>query len=138
MPDMIRATIFRDGSPQTLNDEQEALKREIYEKMSPRRRKFIDRIGYANWDPFQKPNDPLDIRLDVSKRTTQQLIREFLQQATGKEQSLGNDYRRGALECALGLVNRDEKYLGIFDFCLWYYHLLKKEGHLDERTVQQP
>lgn len=131
---MIRATVYRDGTPQTLDAQQQALKREIYEKMSPRRRKFIDRIGYDAWDPFQKPNDPLDIRLDVSKRTTQQLIREFLQH-TAEKNDLGNDYRRGALECALGLVNRDEKYLGIFDFCLWYHHLLKTEGYLDERTI---
>ena len=132
---MIRATIYRDGTPQTLTAEQEALKRELYENMAPRRRKFIDRIGYTHWDPFQKPNDPLDIRLDVTKRTTQQLVREFLQQVAAQEEQLGNDYRRGALECALGIINRDEKYLGIFDFCLWYHNLLKKEGHLDERTV---
>ena len=132
---MIRATIYRDGAPRELTAEQEALKRELYEKMAPRRRKFIDRIGYAQWDPFQKPNDPLDIRLDISKRTTQQLVREFLQQAAAREEQLGNDYRRGALECALGVVNRDEKYLGIFDFCLWYHTLLKEEGYLDERTV---
>jgi len=132
---MIRATIYRDGTPQTLTAEQEALKRELYENMAPRRRKFINRIGYAHWDPFQKPNDPLDIRLDVTKRTTQQLVREFLQQVAAQEEQLGNDYRRGALECALGIINRDEKYLGIFDFCLWYHNLLKKEGYLDERTV---
>ena len=46
-----------------------------YERMNPRRRKFIDRIGYDEWDPFQKPNDPMDIRVDPSKRTTQQLFR---------------------------------------------------------------
>ena len=132
---MIRATIYRDGAPRTLTAEQEALKREIYERMAPRRRKFIDRIGYENWDPFQKPNDPLDIRLDITKRTTQQLVREFLQQAGDRDERFGNDYRRGALECALGIVNRDEKYLGIFDFCLWYHALLKQEGHLDERQV---
>lgn len=126
---LIPATVFRDGTPQTLTDEQEVLKREIYEKMNPRRRKFVDRIGYENWDPFQKPNDPLDIRLDATKRTTQQLVREFLQLAARKGQ-YGNDYGRGALECALGVVNKDEKYMGIFDFCLWYYDLLKKEGHI--------
>ena len=132
---MIRATIYRDGAPQALTEDQEALKRQLYENMAPRRRKFIDRIGYAQWDPFQKPNDPLDMRLDVTKRTTQQLVREFLQQAAAREKQLGNDYRRGALECALGVVNRDEKYLGIFDFCLWYCKLLKEEGYLDERTL---
>ncbi len=125
---MIRATIFRDGTPQILNDEQEDQKKQIYERMSPRRRKFVDRIGYDKWDPFQKPNDPLDIRQDVTKRTTQQLVREFLQEAAQKGQ-YNNDYGRGALECALGIVNRDEKYLGIFDFCLWYRDLLLKEGY---------
>lgn len=130
MVDMIRATVFRDGTPQDLTAEQEVLKREIYDRMNPRRRKFVDRIGYEQWDPFQKPNDPLDIRLDVTKRTTQQLIREFLQQAAQKGQ-YSNDYGRGALECALGVVNRDEKYLGIFDFCRWYIELLQKEGHIE-------
>ncbi len=124
---MIPASVFRDGTPQNLTEEQEAIKRNIYEKMHPRRRKFIDRIGYDNWDPFQKPNDPLDIRLDATKRTTQQLVREFLQVAAQKGH-YSNDYGRGALECALGVVNRDDKYLGIFDFCLWYHDLLKKEG----------
>ena len=125
----IPATVFRDGTPQKLTEAEEHQKREIYEKMNPRRRKFVDRIGYDNWDPFQKPNDPLDLRMDVSKRTTQQLVREFLQEA-GKKGHYSNDYGRGALECALGVVNRDEKYLGILDFCLWYHDLLKKEGHL--------
>lgn len=125
----IPASVFRDGTPQKLNAEQELLKRQIYDQMNPRRRKFVDRIGYDNWDPFQKPNDPLDIRRDITQRTTQQLVREFLQQAALKGQ-YSNDYGRGALECALGVVNKDEKYLGIFDFCCWYAELLKKEGIL--------
>ncbi len=129
MLEMIPASVFRDGTRQELNEEQEGLKREIYERMNPRRRKFVDRIGYENWDPFQKPNDPLDIRLDVTKRTTQQLVREFLQLAA-KKGHYSNDYGRGALECALGVVNKDEKYMGIMDFCLWYHDLLQKEGHI--------
>lgn len=126
----ISAPAFRDGgAPQKLDADQEEQKRQIYEKMNPRRRKFVDRIGYDNWDPFQKPNDPLDVRMDVSRRTTQQLVREFLQEAGGRGR-FGNDYARGALECALGVVNRDEKYLGTLDFCVWYHDLLKKEGIL--------
>ena len=125
----IPATVFRDGTPQTLTDEQEELKREIYERMNPRRRKFVDRIGYDNWDPFQKPNEPLDMRTDVSQRTTQQLVNEFLKDAA-KKGPYGNAYSKGATECALGVVNRDEKYMGIYDFCRWYYDLLKKEGHI--------
>ena len=126
----IPATVFRDGTPQELNDEQEQLKREIYEKMSPRRRKFVDRIGYENWDPFQKPNEPLDMRMDVTRRTTQQLVSAFLREAARRGPN-SNDYGKGALECALGVVNRDEKYQGIFDFCIWYHELLQQEGLIE-------
>ena len=87
---MISATMFRDSTKQELTEEQEQLKREIYERMNPRRRKFIDRIGYDEWDPFQKPNDPMDIRVDPSKRTTQQLFRGFMH-------SLGEQQRRSRL-----------------------------------------
>jgi hypothetical protein len=133
---MIRATAYRDGTPREPDAEQEALKRAVYEKMSPGRRKFIDRIGYENWDPFQKPKDPLDMRLDATRRTTARLVREFLQQAEEKDGRIGdNEYRRGVLECALGIVNRDEKYLGVFDFCVWYHALLKEEGQPDERKI---
>ncbi|MBQ7608589.1 MAG: hypothetical protein IJU76_11565 [Desulfovibrionaceae bacterium] len=109
---------------QNLTPEQEALKRQIYEKMRPSRRKFIDRIGYEHWDPFQEPNHPLDMRVDAGMRTTQQLMTAFLQ-------SLGNEeiseiYRKGALDCAMGLITKDEKYRGVFDFCLWYYESLQK------------
>jgi hypothetical protein len=116
--------VFRAAVPQPLAEKQEECKREIYEKMNPRRRKFIDRIGYENWDPFQKPNDPLDLRTDTTKRTTGRLVDAFLRNAKG---GCGNDYVRGAWECALGIVNNDEKYRGIFDFCLWYHEMLQKE-----------
>ena len=132
---MISATMFRDGSKQVLTPEQEKLKREIYDRMNPRRRKFIDRIGYDEWDPFQKPNDPMDIRMDVSKRTTQQLFREFMHSLGNRTE--GNDFNKGAFDCAIGIVNRDERFLGIYEFCVWYHELLKKEGLIDEGTVHQ-
>lgn len=123
----ITATMYRDSTRQTLTPELEEQKRFMYEKMSPRRRKFIDRIGYDEWDPFQKPNDPIEMRQDVTKRTTQQLVREFLQTHAGKP-DYTNEYGQGVLECALGIINRDEKYKGIFEFAIWYNELLKKEG----------
>ncbi len=118
--------------------DEEEQKQMFYERMSPRRRKFIDKIGFAVWDPFEAPKEPMDIRVDVTKRTTQQLVREFLQ--TIDKEQVSNGYSRGALECAIGLVNRDEKYLGIFDFCLWYHELLSQDrdrfsaSHKKEQT----
>lgn len=57
----------------------------------------------------------MELRTDVTKRTTQQLIREFLQsrpQSPDRKNGTDNAYAQGALACALGIVNRDDKYLG--------------------------
>lgn len=130
---MIKAHLFRDGAPQELNADQEAQKRFMYEKMNPRRRRFIDRIGYENWDPYQKPNDPIELRTDRSNRNTQQLVREFLQSYKGDD--VTNEFSQGVLECALGIINGDDRYRGVIAFCLWYSNLLEREGYLDERQV---
>jgi len=126
----IPASMYRDSTPPDLTDDQEALKLDLFNKIAPKRRKFIERIGYENWDPFQKPNDPMDIRKDVSKRTTQELVRDFLQ-SRPIEEDHSNAYRQGALEFALGVISRDEKFIGYFDFALWYYDVLLKEGHME-------
>ena len=76
-PDGPGARLFAEEAPRDLTAEQARLKREIYEKMSPRRRKFVDRLGYDLWDPFQAPKDPLDIRTERSQRTAQDLLDEF-------------------------------------------------------------
>lgn len=109
----------------TLDEEEQ--KRIFYEKMSPRRRKFIDRIGYDVWDPFEGPKEPMDIRKDTSGRTIQQLVNEFLKSPLAESQD--GEFARGALKCAYGLVNKEEKYRGIFAFCLWYNQLLTKENN---------
>lgn len=111
----------------TLNDkEKEARKRAIYESMSPRRKKHIYKIGYEKWDPFAEPKDPIDIRRDKTKRTTQQLVREFLQECP--QENYGNAYSGGVLEIALGIINDDDRYIGMYEFCIWYQEQLKKAG----------
>ena len=120
--------IFAEEKPASLSAEQEKLKRQIYEQMRPGRRKFIDKIGYDNWDPFQAPKDPLDIRTDVTNRTLQELLREFMQAANGQEKDQA--WQSGAADCALGIMRKDERYQGIFDFCLWYASLLEREGKI--------
>ena len=135
IPHSLPASAFRDGTPQKLSPDEEKLKRDLYEKIPARRRKFIDRIGYDNWDPFTKPNDPMEIRTDVSHRTTQQLIREFLQSraaAEGKRPEYSNAYSQGALECAIGVVYRAVRSLGFCVFATWYHDLLPREGHFQD------
>lgn len=135
MASRIPAYLFESNAgPQNLTTEQETLKRQIYEKMRPTRRKFVDRIGYENWDPFQEPNHPLDMRVDAGMRTTEQLLNAFLQSLNGEP--ISQAYRQGAIDCVMGIITKDEKYRGVFDFCLWYYELLQKEGRLSKNAQE--
>lgn len=108
------------------SQEAEERKRAVFESMSPRRQKHILKKGYDKWDPFQEPKDPIDIRKDKTKRTTQTLVREFLQTRNPDEYS--NEYGRGVFELCLGIMNENDRYRGMYEFSCWYYELLKKEG----------
>jgi hypothetical protein len=108
-------------------DAIEQRKKAIFDGMSPRGQKHILKRGYEKWDPFQEPKDPIDIRKDKSKRTTQMLVREFLQSRESKEYS--NSYSRGVLEMALGIINDEERFIGMYEFACWHQALLKAEGH---------
>jgi hypothetical protein len=105
--------------------DEELRKKAIYDSMSPRRQKHIAKKGYENWDPFELPKDPIDIRKDKTKRTSQMLVREFLQSRSSKEYS--NEYGRGVLDFCLGIINADERYIGMLEFAGWYIELLKQE-----------
>ena len=83
------APLLRNEKPRALTAEEEKLKRDLYEKIPPRRRKFIDRIGYDKWDPFPEPNEPVEIRTDITKRTAQQLMQEFVRSKIPAEDLLG-------------------------------------------------
>ena len=120
-----------------ISSEEAAQKRFIYDQMSPRRRKFVDRLGYDLWDPFDAPKEPLDIRQEESGRTAHELVRDFMKwrarqsgnlvrNGTGA-QNQDNAYAGGVLECALAIINRDEKYRGVYDFCLWYSEQLQEQ-----------
>lgn len=99
-------------------------KKAIFESMSPRGQRRIMRIGYEKWDPFEEPKDPIDIRRDPTKRTTQQLVREFLQQCPHEKYS--NSYGRGVLEMAVGIINSDDRFIGMYEFAAWYTKELEK------------
>jgi hypothetical protein len=111
-------------------DEEALRKQAIFDSMSPRRQKHILKRGFDKWDPFQEPKDPIDIRQDKTKRTSQVLIREFLQSLASEGYS--TEYARGAFELCLGIINENEKYQGMFDFACWYQELLVKEGLMNK------
>ena len=105
----------------------EERKKAIFDAMGPRNQKAILKRGYDKWDPFQEPKDPIDIRKDKSKRTTQMLVREFLQ--TRSEAEYSPAYGRGVLEIALGIINDEDRFRGMYEFSCWYRELLIREGH---------
>ncbi|UCH22968.1 MAG: hypothetical protein JSU83_07095 [Deltaproteobacteria bacterium] len=109
------------------DDEVKKRKKAIFDSMSPRRQKHILKRGYDKWDPFQEPKDPIDIRTEKTKRTSQVLVREFLQ--SRRANGYSNAYARGVLEICLGIVNNDERFIAMYEFSCWYRDLLKKEGH---------
>ena len=102
-------------------------KKAIFDAMGKRGQGQIMKTGYDKWDPFQEPKDPIDIRKDKTKRTSQELIREFLTAIDADDYS--NSYAQGALEMCLGIINDEEKIRGMFDFSHWYARLLEEEGH---------
>ncbi|SDU55544.1 hypothetical protein [Desulfobacula phenolica] len=105
----------------------EEKKKGIFDAMGKRGQKQILKKGYEDWNPFQEPKDPIEIRKDKTKRTSQVLIREFLTQIDHDEYS--NTFAQGAFEMCLGIINSEERILGMFEFARWYEDLLKKEGH---------
>ena len=109
------------------SQEVEDRKKAVFDSMSPRRQKHILKKGYDKWDPFEEPKDPIDIRKDKTKRTTQMLVREFLQSRDAEGYS--NAYGRGVLEMAVGIINDDDRFLGMYEFVRWHQELLKKEGY---------
>lgn len=100
-------------------------KKAIFEKIAPRRRKFIEKLGYDNWDPFQEPFDPIDIRKDLTGRTAQDLVSEFIR-FSGKGDHA--DYVQTVQELAVLLVHNKERVRPVFDFCLWYKDVMEREG----------
>jgi hypothetical protein len=108
-----------------ISDEEK--KKAVFESMSPRRQKFIrDKVGYEKWNPFEKPKDPIDIRRDKSRRTSQMLVREFLQ--SRPMEGYSNSYGRGVLEMAIGIINDDDRFIGMYEFALWHKKLIEVEG----------
>ena len=108
-------------------EEEAARKKAIFDTMSPRGQKYILKRGYDKWDPFEAPKDPIDIRTDKTRRTSQMLVREFLQACPHEDYS--NAYGRGVFEICHGIVNGDDAARGMFEFSCWYQELLRREGY---------
>jgi hypothetical protein len=107
------------------SDEVEAQKRMMYDRMTTRRRRFVDRIGYENWDPFQAPFDPIDIRRDPTGHTNHELLHKYFKTLSSMPDP---DYMQTLTEFMVLLVMNIEKVRPILEFSDWYNAMLKERG----------
>ena len=112
------------------SQDYKAQKRAIYERLSPRRRKFVDKIGYESWEPFAEPKHPIDIRTDQAQLTAHELVRSFLRSVPDKRHDA--TYAQGAFDFANGIINNVERYTGMLDFARWYLDFLREQGLLKD------
>ena len=109
-----------------LTTEEEKKKKEIFDAMSPKRRERILKKGYNNWDPFQKPKEPLEKFQQSDLGQAREIALQFFVEKNLDNPT--NPYAQGVSEICQGVLREDEKYRGMFDFCLWYQ---KKRGDKD-------
>lgn len=116
-----------------LSEDKAAQKRQIYENLSSRARKYVDKIGFEAWDPFQQPNDPFDLRRFTTEKTARAMAMGFLQQR--KEEHYSNNYAKAVLDMCLGLVEKDERYTAMYEFCRWYQGKLQAHEAVPEQRA---
>jgi hypothetical protein len=116
-------------------EEIEQRKKGIFDSMGKRSQQRILNKGYEEWNPFEEPKDPIDIRTDPTNRTSQQLIREFLQKTP--DDSYSNSYAQGAFDICLGLINDNDKFKGMYDFSIWYKKVLEEDAILKKTRVEK-
>jgi len=101
------------------DEEKERKKSAIFNSMLPKRQqRIVEKIGYENWDPFQEPKDPLDLRGQKTDQLALVLIGEFISECGAEKRT--DEYREGVEEICRGLIEGEERYKGMFDFCRWY------------------
>ena len=103
-----------------LTPEEEKKKREIFEAMSPKRQQRILNKGYENWNPFQQPKEPFD-KIKGKEGDRERLVSLWHQFLKEKNLISSNDaFMQGAFEICKGILEEDERYRGMLEFCLWY------------------
>jgi hypothetical protein len=109
-----------------VDNERERRKKAIFDAMSPKRQqKILEKVGYENWDPFQEPKYPVDLREREVERKAMALSREFLEDC-GIEQ-YSDEYIQAVREISKGILKDEERYRAMFDFCRWYHTTKKKD-----------
>ena len=107
-------------------EEYEFKKKAIFDGMSKRGQERVLKIGYENWDPFEKPKDPRERIFSSASVKAGALVREYYESAGGKEESVA--VNRELFELCLGLLHGEGRAITVVDFCAW----LKKRTRVGE------
>lgn len=104
----------------------EKRKRGIFDSMGKRAQKAIMKKGYENWNPFDEPKDPIDIRVDLTGNTVSDIVNKFFNEHPDKKAN--NAYRKVVEDMALGVVTDDDRVKASYLFSQWYRKLLDDAG----------
>ncbi len=102
-----------------LDKARESEKKAIFDGMSSRRReKLLKRMSYEDWNPFEKPKEPLDMRNQKVEQVASFICKRFLAETDAGDCS--PQYLQGVTEMCKGLIKEEEKFKAMYDFCSWY------------------
>ena len=110
-------------------DEYELRKKAIFDGMRRRGQERILKIGYENWDPFEKPKDPRERIFGSASIKAGILVQEFFKSAGEKEESVA--VHKELFDLCRGLLQGESRAKTIVDFCAW---LRKRIGEEDAVT----
>ena len=101
------------------DNNREREKRAIFDGMSARRRdKILKKVGYENWNPFQVPKEPVDLRDHKTEHLASLICKRFLNESD--QEDCTPEYRESVKVICKGLLKGEEKYRAMYDFCRWY------------------
>lgn len=107
-----------------LSPDEVKRKKEIFDAMSQRSKARILKKGYDAWNPFEQPNDPIDLRMQRTMQIAHALIAQFSKENNMEKRSA--EYQKGVWDICLGLIDKKDLYGGMYDFCAWYHNATKK------------
>jgi hypothetical protein len=103
----------------SLDKEREKKKRAIFDSMAPKRQQKIpEKTGFENWDPFQEPRHPIDLRDQRAKQMASVLFKKFALDSGIKDYT--DESIQAVKDISKGLIKGEERYKAMYDFCCWY------------------
>jgi hypothetical protein len=99
-------------------EEKERRKRAIFDAMGKRGQKWVMRLGWENWDPFQEPKDPRERVRSTAAAKARAAVKEYGE--TRKEADELRRHYHEVFELCRGAFNNDPRALLIVDFCAWF------------------